>query len=239
MADAGMMRVPARAVTSLLDGFVRRRRLARGRRGALRRTDDRSRSHRRRRPRHLAPAAICAPAEGARLQRPSQYHRDQIGAGDGFGRWRQRHGASRYDARRQRGDRHGARHRCGLGRRAPLQSRRAGRALCGNADGARHDRVLCRGRQRQSHGDLGRHRFVARHQSAGHRRALGRGPAGARHGDLDRRLRHGEEIRAARADHAGRLVRQARDWRSRLPIRTVPAKAFCCRWANTRAPAWR
>ena len=71
---------------------------------------------------------------------------------------------------------HGARNRRFLGRRAPLQPCRARRALCGNAGGARHGRHLCRGRQCQSHGDLGRRRFVARHQSARHRRAVGRRP---------------------------------------------------------------
>ena len=100
-----------------------------------------------------------------------------------------------------------------VGRRAPLQPRRAGRALCRNAGDARHDRALRRGRQCQPHGDLGRHGFVARHQSAGDRRAVRRGRAGARHGDLDRRLRHGKKIRAARRDHARRLVRQSSDRR--------------------------
>ena len=63
--------------------------------------------------------------------------------------------------------------------------------------------------------------------------------AGLRHGDLDRRLRHGEEICAARPDHAGRLVRRSPRPARRSPIRPNPARASCCRWANTKAAAWR
>jgi hypothetical protein len=39
-----------------------------------------SRSHRRRRPRHFPPAAICPPAQGARLQRAAE-HRGVTGGG--------------------------------------------------------------------------------------------------------------------------------------------------------------
>src|SRR5262249_52196572 len=48
-------------------------------------------------------------------------------------------------------------------------------------------------------------------QPAGHGRADRRRAAGLRHGDLDRRLWHGEEVRAARLAHARGLVRRCRD----------------------------
>ena len=101
MADAGMMRVPARAVTSLLaDSFV-----AAGLPAA-----DAARCA------ELMTEADLTGAEGHGILRLPQYVRrlkargfnahpnitvTRIGAGDGAGRWRQRHGASRHDARRQ------------------------------------------------------------------------------------------------------------------------------------------
>ena len=76
------------------------------------------------------------------------------------------------------------------------------------AVGARHDRALCRGRQRQPHGGVGRLGLAARHQPARHRRALGRRAVVLDMATTIVVLRHGEEIRAARAGHAGGLVRR-------------------------------
>src|SRR5580698_6712326 len=135
MADAGMMRVPAHAVTSLLtDSFV-----AAGLPDA-----DAARCA------ELMTEADLTGAEGHGILRLPQYVRRLKARGfnahpnitvtksapatalvdgdNGMGHLD--------DARCQRSDRHGARNRRGLGRRAPLQSRRTGRALCGNADGA-------------------------------------------------------------------------------------------------------
>ena len=52
-----------------------------------------------------------------------------------------------------------------LGRRAPLQPRRRRRDLCGDPARAQYGRHLRRGLERASHGAVGRHRAVARHQS--------------------------------------------------------------------------
>ena len=66
----------------------------------------------------------------------------------------------------------------------------------------RHDRHLCRGRQRQPHAAGRRRRAAARHQSAGDRHSGRRGAAaGARHRHLDRLLRHHQEPPPAEHAH--------------------------------------
>ena len=101
-----------------------------------------------------------------------------------------------------------------VGARA-LEPRRLRRRLCGVAARGGHDRDLFRRRQRQPHGDVGRRRDAARHQSAGGRDPRRRGGAGrARHRHHGRLLRHGEELSPAGQSHAGRLDGEPRGRRS-------------------------
>src|SRR5215472_12072299 len=71
---------------------IRRGGAAASGRGALRRIDDASRSHRRRWSRHFSPVAICASAQSRRLQQAAEHHRLAHRAGNRDCRRRQRHG---------------------------------------------------------------------------------------------------------------------------------------------------
>ena len=80
-------------------------------------------------------------------------------------RRRQRHGPPGDAARRRDRDREGAALRHRLGRLALQQPRRAGVAVCAHAAGARHDRPVLRGGQRQPPAALGRAGHAAVDQS--------------------------------------------------------------------------
>ena len=111
-------------------GGLRQGRAPVRRRRQGRRADDGNRPDRRRCARRVPPAAIRPPHPGGRRQPEARHPVRRTGAGHGAGRWRQRHGPSRHGARGGRGRRAGARNGRRLDRRAPLEPRRLGRALC-------------------------------------------------------------------------------------------------------------
>ena len=222
------------------------RRCARGgglagrRRGALRRADDASRSHRRRRSRHFPPAAICAAAESRRLQQAAEHHGVAHRAGDGDRRWRQRHGPSGDVARRRRSDCHCPRDRRQLGRRAAFQSRRAGRALRGNAGSAGHDRAAMPRSPMPTTWRRGAAPILL----------LGTNPLaiGVPTGDKPLVFDMATSIVAYGTvkkyalrglHHAGGLVRRCRERRADHRSGQIGRRACCCRWANTKAVDWR
>ena len=205
-----------------------------------RRADAGGRSRRRRRARRVPPAAICRAAEARLDQSRGRTSRStRTRAGDRAGRRRQRHGPSGRGARDGNRNRACARERRCLGRHAHVEPRRRRRRLCRAAAEGRHDRHLCRGRQRQPHAARRRRRAAARHQSAGDRHSGRRGAAaGARYRDLDRLLRHHQEPPPAQqAAAADWMVDPKTGEAVTDPQKT--SKRCCCRWPATRAPGSR
>ena len=149
--------VPARAVTSMIHDALMAGGLPADDAAKVAESDDRGRSHRRRRPRHLPPAAICPPAQGRRHQPAPEHHRHQaapatalVDGDNGMG-----HLVMAAPPRRRSNSR---------ARPASPGSARGGRTMpapAGSMPRCRpsgHDRHLHRRRQRQPHGAVGRHR---------------------------------------------------------------------------------